>query len=489
MSVVRRAMVKAALKWLAVCMGFCLTGLAIASPVAFAEGSSALGGTGGSPFESPLVVPEAQSFLGSEGVNGAEEAQRTSPEAVLSRQQSQTKYEGLDTVEAAKLAGEVFPGVVDHPGGGLPQMPGGQRITDIIGTNAAQVSLAQGGHAVLESMEPIATKLSSGKWAPIDLSVSEVGGVFQVANPAVSVSIPKRLQDGVGLPGSGVSLMPVDASGAAVGGSEGRVDGSVVFYGGVGVGGDVDEIVKPETDGFSEDAILRSSASPRRLIYRVGLPEDASLVKANDGLGVVDVVDGGSVIARLSVPLAQDATGASVPVSVGVEGNLLTVNLDIEAGANEYPILVDPVMTLEDKAFDKQGGYTTNWHFHSEGKAFSAVEDLAGEGEAWVMKVALHSASEWGALEYTTQGESYIKEFGLKKGTAKKLTEAHVEALMEIVSSKGSLESKTTLSGEGAFGEQKAIVTGSANNSAEFLLTSTNAGSEVGAQLELNGLG
>jgi RHS repeat-associated protein len=484
MSVVRKAMMKAAPISLAVCMGFCLAGLAFASPVAFAEGSSALGGTGGSPLESPLVVPEGLPLLGEQSVQEIEEARRASPEAVIARQESQTKYEGLSAGEASKLAGEVFPGVVDNPAGGLPQLPEGEHITNIIGANAAQVSSAQGGKAVLESVEPIAAESSSGKWAPVNLGVSEVSGGFQLANPVVGLSIPKQLQEGVSLSGLGVSLTPVDASGAAVGGSEGRVDGSVVFYGGVGVGSDVDEIVKPETDGFSEDAILRSSASPRRLVYRVGLPEGASLVKANDGL---DAVDDGSVIARLSVPLAQDATGASVPVSVGVEGNLLAVNLDMEAGAYEYPILVDPVMTMEDKAFDKQGGYTTNWHFHSEGKAFSAAEDLGGEGEAWVMKVSLHSASEWGALEYTTQGESYIREFGLKKGTAKKLTETHVEALMEIVSSKGTLESKTTLSGEGAFGEQKAIVTGSANNSAEFLLTSTNAGSEVGAQLELDG--
>jgi RHS repeat-associated protein len=489
MSVVRKAMMKAALISLAVCMGFCLAGLEFASPVAFAEGSSALGGTGGSPLENPLVVPEGLPLLGEQSVQEIEEARRASPEAVIARQESQTKYEGLSAGEASKLAGEVFPGMVDHPAGGLPQLPEGEHITNIIGANAAQVSSAQGGKAVLESVEPIAAESSSGKWAPVNLSVSEVSGGFQLANPVVGLSIPKQLQEGVSLAGLGVSLTPVDASGAAVGGSEGRLDGSVVFYGGVDVGSDVDEIVKPETDGFSEDAILRSSVSPKSLVYRVGLPEGASLVKANDGLGVVDVVDEGSVIARLSVPFAQDATGASVPVSVGMEGNLLTVNLDMEAGAYEYPILVDPVMTMEDKAFDKQGGYTTNWHFHSEGerKAFSAGEATGGEGEAWVMKVGLHSASEWGALEYTTQGESYIKEFGLKKGTAKKLTETHVEALMEIVSSKGGLESKTALSGEGVFGEQKAIVTGSANNSAEFLLTSTNAGSEVGAQLELNG--
>ncbi len=110
---------------------------ATASHVAFAGGSSALGGTGGSPLESPLVVPEGVSLLGGQSVHEAEEARRASPEAAVARQESQTKYEGLDPEEAAKLAGEVFPEMVDHPAGGLPQLPEGQSITNIIGANAA----------------------------------------------------------------------------------------------------------------------------------------------------------------------------------------------------------------------------------------------------------------------------------------------------------------------------------------------------------------
>src|SRR5580704_10368866 len=128
MSVVRRGMMKAALRSLAMCVGLCLTGLAIASPVAFAEGSSALGGTGESSLESPLVVTEALPLFGDEAISNVEAARRTSPEAVAEREESPTKYEGLDTEEAAKLAGEVFPGVVDQSAGGPPPLPEGQHI-------------------------------------------------------------------------------------------------------------------------------------------------------------------------------------------------------------------------------------------------------------------------------------------------------------------------------------------------------------------------
>ena len=78
----------------------------------------------------------------------------------------------------------------------------------------------------------------------------ESSGVFEPQTPAVRVSIPRELQSGVSLGETGVSLTPVTEAGGSVGGMEGRLDGSVVFYGGVGVGSDVDEVVKPETRGL-----------------------------------------------------------------------------------------------------------------------------------------------------------------------------------------------------------------------------------------------
>jgi RHS repeat-associated protein len=460
------------------CLVFALVGLALCAGPASAKESSTLGGTGASPLESPLVVPEAELLLGGEAVSNVEKARRASPEAAVARQESQTKYHGLSAGEASKLAGEMFPGVVHYAVGGPPQLPEGQRITNFTGPNAAQVSLPQGqsGHAVLESMEPIATESSPGKWSPVDLSVSEVGGAFQVANPAVGVRIPKLPQDGVSLTDSGVSLTPVDLSGAAVGGSEGRVDGSVVFYGGVGVGSDVDEVVRPETAGFSEDAILRSAASPERLLYRVGLPEGASLVQASDGSGAADVVDAGRVIARVPVPFAQDATGVTVPVSMKVEGDLLVLSVDKEAGT--YPIFVDP--NIIDEWLTRKGGHTTNWHFTTSP---GATEFTGGEresaGELYMIAKAAHTASEWGAFEYVTQGESEITELNTKKIITEHTTKGRVEVTEKIVSPKGVEEAKEVIA-EGGGGDHKITNFHSVTpgNSAEYLMASTHAGEE-----------
>ena len=182
------------------CLTCFLAAFALCTATAAAEGATALGGTGASPLESPLVVPGGLSLSGGQSVEDAEEARRASPEATVAREESQTKYEGLGAAEAAKLAEEVFPEVVDHPVGGPPPLPEGEHIASFTGADSAQIDLGEGKRGVLESMLPIATKSGTpSQWAPIDLSVEEVGGGFRIANPVVGVGIPERLQEGVSL--------------------------------------------------------------------------------------------------------------------------------------------------------------------------------------------------------------------------------------------------------------------------------------------------
>ncbi len=445
MSVVRRAMMRAALRSLVVCMGFCLMGLAIASHAAFAEGSSALGGTGGSSFESPLVVPGAQGLLGGVGVSEAEEARRDSPEAVVSRQESGTKYEGLGAEEAAKLAGEVFPAVVGRPAGGLPPLPEGQRITSFTGADSAQIDLGEGRRGVVQSTAPIATESAPGEWSPVDLGVSEAGGAFRIANPVVGVGIPKRLQEEVSLAGTGVSLVPVvNGSGAAAGGAEGRVDGSVVFYGGVGVGSDVDEFVKPETYGFSEDAVLRSAASPEQLFYRVGLPEGASLVQGKGGAsGAVEVVDEGLVIASVLAPGAQDAAGTRVGVSLSVlSGDVLELTVDRGSGEYLFPIEVDPTVIDSYALVGVYSGETGNWVFNTDNKeAFEAARCCGGlhDGGSYVAKF---TGGQYGYFEYPTQGESRVYELAGKASELDPVEPPAIKNDIALFSKAGAEEKK-----------------------------------------------
>jgi DNA-binding beta-propeller fold protein YncE len=333
-----------------------LAALVVGPAIGLAD-ESASGTLASSSLEGSLAGPPVQPLLGSEAVVDAEEARLASPGAVLAREESQMKYEGLGAEQAGQLAEEAYPGVIDVPAGGPPALPAGDAYGAFIGANAAQVELASGGSAVVESFVPIATESSVGQWAPVDLSVSEAGGSFALANPDVPVSIPKQIQDGVGIPGSGVSLTPVDGSGSAVGGSEGRVLGAAVFYGGVGVGSDVDVAVQPTATGFETQTFLRSDRSPDELSFRVGMPQGASLVQPAGESGAVNVVANGSVLASIVAPAAEDAAGTPVPVSMSVSGDVLVLRVALGSTSVQYPVRVDPDVNLTG------AGHPTHWKF------------------------------------------------------------------------------------------------------------------------------
>jgi hypothetical protein len=252
----------------------CAAGLLCWSGAASAGGLSSPSGSGVSPLEDPLVVPESQALLGGQSVLEAEEARRASPEAVVARQESQTKFEGMSAGEAAVLASEVFPGVVDESAGGPPRLPAGESIPGFPAVNAAEVDLGGGKHGVIESTEPMAVEASPGLRVPVDLGLNDVGNAFEPAQPVVGVRIPKRLGEGVRLADSDVSLTPVDSSGGALNGSEGAIDGATVLY--ANTQADADTVIKPTTSGFDASTVLRSVNSPQQLFFRVGMPVGAS---------------------------------------------------------------------------------------------------------------------------------------------------------------------------------------------------------------------
>jgi len=317
---------------LAVCLLCCGAGPAVSPVVALGASSPSAEGSGASsPLSGSLVVPG--SLTGGEEARAAEEAKRDNPEAVAAREASQTKYEGLDGEAQANVASEADPRAIDSPGGGPPALPSGQSIATYSADNVATLSLPGGQHGVLESTAPMAVETSAGQRVPINLGLNEVGGAFEPKTPAegVSLRIPKHLADGVSLASGGVSLTPVDEHGVALGGTEGAITGATVFYGSTET--DAAVAVKPTTFGFDLQTLLYSASSPQTLFFRVGLAEGASLRQVEGPGGGVQVIDAGQVIATIAAPSAVDAEGTSVPVSMGIAGDTLTLTVDHTEGS------------------------------------------------------------------------------------------------------------------------------------------------------------
>jgi streptogramin lyase len=432
------------------CFAWVIAWLALCVPVALAETLSETTSPA-TPLESQLTIPGSQPLLGTEATTDAEEARLASPEAVTARQESQTKWEGLNTAEAAELAKRAFPEVIESPNGGL-QLPKGDSATEYPTDHAAQVQLTTGERGVAESLAPIAVETSPGERIPVNLALVEAGGAFEPLTPVVGVRIPKQLQDGVGLANTGVSLTPIDASGTPVGGSEGQVDGAAVFYGGVGLGSDVDMAVKPSTFGFSEEVFLRSDRSPSVLSFRVGMPQGASLVQTSGGSGAVEVVNEGATIATIPSPSAQDAAGTSVPVSMSVSGDTLVLSVSCGSAECMYPVEVDPEVKGEDSQLVESGGKRSNWKWVGSESKFGHEPDEGpnkdegmGKGYLETKGIAEYKETEDAFWAYQTKGVSKIYEFNAK--TEGKNKGAEIESFLELEGG-GSNENKETLSTE-----------------------------------------
>ncbi len=462
--------------------------------VAFGEGVLALGGSGSGSFESPLVIPEVQPLVGGQGVAEAEEARRDSSAAVIAREESRTRFAGLGAAEAAKVAAETFPALVDTQAGGLPRLPARQAVTGYLTNYAAEVALAGGKRGVLESLTPIAVKTSQGR-APVDLGLSDAEGAIESKRPVVKVRIPMHLREGVRFSALGVSLTPVDAQGVALDGSEGVVDGATVLYANTET--DADTVVKPTAFGFAVDAVLRSVASPRRLYYRVGMPRGARLVQERHG-GSVRVVLGGSTIAVILAPGARDATGLIVPVSMSVSGARLTLAVDDESGEYRWPIEVDPEVNDRQLA-EATGGKRSNWEFATSNTSRFASKASYESAEKEYLETygtAAYAEKEFAYWAYQTQGVSKIYEF--KAETEAKNKEDHIESFLELEAhGTGAQESKELLSSEAektseysrkaaapicpknSKGEQECLPTaGGAGNAVRFQQSSVASGSK-----------
>jgi hypothetical protein len=386
--------------WLFAMCWLCAAGLSGFSAVAFGEDTSASGGFGGSPLQSSLVVPAVQPLDERQQAQAAEQVKLTNPDTIAMREESRTKFENLNTEQAMTIADEAFPAVINEPAGGPPRLWPGESITSYISDNAASLDLGEGKHGVLESLAPVAVQAGPGQRVPVDLGLSEAAGAFEPRTPAVPVSIPKQLGNGVSLSGVDVSLTQVDEHGAALEGSEGAVYGAGVFYANTQT--DTDTLAKPTIGGFELDSVLRSVASPERLYFRVGMPAGARLVQESSGS--VNVVDEGAALARILVPTVRDAEGNPVGLSMTVAGNVLTLSVDDASGEHAWPILVDPV--------DEQlTGKTkpTNWKFGPPGAPHFTSSGWGGS-ELLLESTGEYKVGETGFLGYQTQGDSKIYE-------------------------------------------------------------------------------
>jgi YD repeat-containing protein len=387
----------------------------------------------------------AQSAAEAQRQGAAAQARRYSPAAIAARLRSRSAFEHLGSVRAVRVAREAFPEVIDRPAGGPPPLPVGGRVVGYSSATVAQLALPGGKHAVVQSLAPMAIETSPGHRLPVDLGLTKAGNVYESVRPVAGVLIPRHAGEGVQLPESGVSLTPVDAQGIALGGSEGAVDGTSVVY--ANTQADTDTVVKPTTEGVEADTMLRSVDSPGQLYFRVGLPAGASLVGSHGAGGSVRVVEDGQTVAVVRPPSAMDAAGTTVPVSMGVKGDLLALTVSANDNEYQYPIAVDPELAeVPDSFIGPSECYKTgeaerissNWCVHeSPAEGFSVYW---ASGAVELTDVSAFTAGNYGVVAYHTQGESKIYRVEAESGGSVEKGVAKLELARNRGEEKGEVE-------------------------------------------------
>jgi hypothetical protein len=386
------------------------------------KGASRMGRLGLSAFAGGLVVPGVvpravagglfggalvtpASPVAAEEVIAERSARLAAPEAFDARTASCTAYEHLGMAAAVALSRQAFPALTE-PSSGMAQLPPGARLTRYVSRNAAQLLLAGGKHAVLESLEPIAQRTGTGQLAPLNLALTGSGGAYAPVSSGVAVRIAKRIRGGVTVPGIGVSLTPVGPGGSLLDDIEGVRVGASVFY--ANTQADADTLVRPDASGFELDVVLRSVRSPSRLFFRVGVPPGARLVQGSRS-GGVPIIGSRGVVATIRMPDAQDADGTPVPVSMRVHGDLVELAVGLLASAGyQYPIVVDP--QVEDRKLVLESGEPSNWTVYPPPPSkfsFKEFGQASGYIEDSVAAVS-HSRGETGEAAYQSQGDSSV---------------------------------------------------------------------------------
>jgi hypothetical protein len=291
----------------------------------------------------------ARGLAATEREEAVAERRLEDPSMVVERAESITAYEDVDPAEAADLLRTEFAEVLTVLNADPARLLSrGELVRTLAGGQAGVVSLG-GAPKILDAGIPVKVEDESGEREQVDLSLVEDGdGNFVPENPVTEVALPAEA-DGrveVGDSGLGIRQLGADDSGDA------RLfgDKSLLYP---ETDTDTDLLVAPISRGVEIFNQLRSAESPEELRFQVTVPSGAELVP--DGSGGAEVRRGSEQLAEIPFPVAVDAQGTDVPVTMEVVGDTLVLQVPHRDADFAYPILVDP--TLNEYWYDGASWY------------------------------------------------------------------------------------------------------------------------------------
>jgi sugar lactone lactonase YvrE len=260
---------------------------------------------------------------------GTEQIQLTDPHAA-----EELPHQDLGREEAVELTEAVFEPILQSAPGPFQDLEVDEYLSD-----TAAVTSVDGEGAILESSIPLLTEGADGGKQPVDLELETSGDHLEPKAPLVALELPNELGEGLVLPDSGIGIELVDAPADR---RPSVIENSVATYPNIATNTDFSAVATPS--GFETFITLRSADAPRAQTLRLDLPQGAELHQDQRG---AEIVKDGVSILRVPPPFAIDANGQSVPVSLVVSHDSLTIDASPEEEA-AYPVLVDPIFETYD---------------------------------------------------------------------------------------------------------------------------------------------
>ncbi len=258
-----------------------------------------------------------------------------------------------------------------------PTLPDNAEVLASSG-NGTVVRTPSEGTALIDSSAPLVDQAGN----PLDMKLQDKGSNFEPKNPAASVELPAAADGSVALADADVKI-----SYASHGGDASDADGRVV--GDLGalyptVAPDTDLFLAPRATGLELYAQLRSADSPEALRFDVNMPSGDALQPAPDGIDGAQVVGAnGNPKVTITPPIAMDGNGDPVSVDLEVDGDSIVLSVPHDA-SDAYPILVDPVVAVNDIYLWSSGAGFGGWTgTKTAGSSYVQYQNLFGNTGLW----------------------------------------------------------------------------------------------------------
>ena len=279
----------------------------------------------------------------------------------------------------------------------VPQLMGRRLVPRLSDTDAEvdrylgdnQAVLDFGKHkAVAQSSLPLVMRpdgKTSGPRRRVDADLAAEDDALEPENTPSEFQIAKETGSANDLPENATLFFPnakfgIAAAGDARNSSSAVVKDDKAIFPNVGI--DTDLVVASQPVTTQAFYVLRSSASPESLAFRVTGRGAIKLKKHHLGLGT-EVWRGKDLLGRIQSPVAFDSNGLRLDVDWDVQGRKIQMRVHHQQNQDvAYPVVLDPYVAEDQRHWVSNGNAmdTTGWTWWSSDNGGDLYPHVKGEG-------------------------------------------------------------------------------------------------------------